>query len=124
MSGILMVVKYSDHHLNTIPTFIWASEHWTKFSPVFKWHSNTRPLAYRTTSDHLNTGLVGYSDPPVHTLEFLKGVKPDVETVKLAKLFLNQNGQLVKGELIDGIFWHLVYMEVRWLFSTSTKRLE
>ena len=45
MSGIQMVVWYSDHHLNTGLVFKWQSEYWTKFSPVFKWHSNKGHLA-------------------------------------------------------------------------------
>ena len=32
------------------------------FCPVFRCHSKTRPFANRTTFDHLNTGLVQYSD--------------------------------------------------------------
>ena len=32
------------------------------FSLVFRCHLNTRPFANRTTSDHLNTRLVRYSD--------------------------------------------------------------
>ena len=40
MSGIQMVVWYSDHHLITSLVFKWWSEYHSKFSPVFKWHSN------------------------------------------------------------------------------------
>ena len=32
------------------------------FCPVFRCHSKTRPFANQTTLDHLNTGLVRYSD--------------------------------------------------------------
>ena len=63
MSSIQMVVQYSDHHLDTGLVFKWWSEYWTKFSPVFKWHSNNRPFGDLTAFDHLNTRLVRYSDP-------------------------------------------------------------
>ena len=63
MSGIQMVVRYSDHHANTGPVFKWWSEYWTKFSRVFKWHSNNGSFGDRTIFDHLNTRLVRYSDP-------------------------------------------------------------
>ena len=41
MSGIQMVVRYSDHHLIT--------------GPVFKWNSNNGPFGDWTTFDHSNT---------------------------------------------------------------------
>ena len=63
MSGIQMVVQYSDPHLNTDPVFKWWSEYQTKLSTGFKWHSNNGPFGDRTNFDHLNTRLVGYSDP-------------------------------------------------------------
>ena len=34
LSGIQMVVRYSDHHLNTGPVFKWWSEYQTKFSKL------------------------------------------------------------------------------------------
>ena len=43
MSGVQMIVQYSDHHLST--------------SCVFKWYSNTGPSGERTSLDHSNTGL-------------------------------------------------------------------
>ena len=63
MSGIQVVVQYSDHHSNTGPVFKWRSEYRTKSSPVFKWHSNNGPFGDHTTFNHLNTRLVRYSDP-------------------------------------------------------------
>ena len=35
--------------------FKWWSENQTRFSPVFKWHSNTGPFGDQTSFDHLNT---------------------------------------------------------------------
>ena len=58
-----MVVWYSDHHLRICPVFKWWSEYRTKFGPVFKWHSNNGPFCDWKTFDHVNPGLVGYSDP-------------------------------------------------------------
>ena len=56
--------KNSDHHLfNNGPVFKWWSEYQTKFSPVFKWHSNNGPFDDHTTFDHSNTRIVQYSDP-------------------------------------------------------------
>ena len=43
--------NHSPSHLNT-----------GLFSLVFRWHLNTEPFANWTTFDHLNTGLVRYSD--------------------------------------------------------------
>ena len=44
-------------------------EYRTKFSPVFKWHSNNGPFGDRKTFDHLNTRLVWNSDP--HCIAFI-----------------------------------------------------
>ena len=63
MSGIQMVVGYSDHHSNTGPVLKWWSEYNTKFSPVFKWHLNNGQFGDRTTFDHSKARLVRYSDP-------------------------------------------------------------
>ena len=63
LSGIQMVVGYSDYHSNTNPVFKWWSKCQTKFGPVFKWHSNTGLFSDQTTFDHLNTRLVRYSNP-------------------------------------------------------------
>ena len=62
MLGTQILVQYSDHHLNTGPEFKWWSEYWTKLSLVFKWHLNKGSFGDRTTTDHLNTRLVWYSD--------------------------------------------------------------
>ena len=70
MSGILMVVGYSDHYLNTGPLYKW----WSEFSWVFKWHLNTGPFSYRAIFDHLNTRMVWYSDP--HCIQKLSKTEP------------------------------------------------
>ena len=49
-------------HMNTGPVSKWWSEYWLKFTPVFKWHLDTRQYCNQTTYDHLNTRLVRYSD--------------------------------------------------------------
>ena len=69
LSGIQMVVWYSDHHSDTGPVFKWRSEYLTKFSLVFKWHTNNGPFGDWTNLDQLNTRLVGYSDPTVQYRE-------------------------------------------------------
>ena len=48
--NIVMVIKQPSHSNTGL------------FCPVFRCHSKTRPFANRTTFDHLNTGLVPYSD--------------------------------------------------------------
>ena len=53
------------------PIFQWWSEYWTKISPVFKWHLNTKLFGDWTTFDLLNTGLVLYSDPHCNENFFL-----------------------------------------------------
>ena len=42
------------------------------FSPVLKCHLNTRPFGNRTGFEHLNTGLVQYSDAHCITIKFVK----------------------------------------------------
>ena len=63
MSSNQMVVQYLDPHSNTGLVFKCWSQYQTKFSPAFKWHSNTGLLGNRTTFDNLNNWLVPYSDP-------------------------------------------------------------
>ena len=63
LSGIKMVVRYLDHHSNTGLVFKRWYEYRTKFIPLFRWHLNAGPFSDQTTFDHLNTRLVGYSDP-------------------------------------------------------------
>ena len=43
ISGIEMVIRYSDQHSNTGPVFKLWYEYQSKFSPVFKWHANRGP---------------------------------------------------------------------------------
>ena len=43
LSGIQMVVWYSDNHLNNGRVFKQWSEYQTKFSLIFKWHLNNGP---------------------------------------------------------------------------------
>ena len=56
MSGIQMVVQYSDHHLDT--------------GPLFKWHLNAGPFSVQTTFKPSNTRLVQYSDP--HSIQMVE----------------------------------------------------
>ena len=54
-------------------------------SPVFKWHSNTRPFVHPTPFDHLNTRLVWYSDPH-STVGIRIPTSPILEGLKCVKL--------------------------------------
>ena len=61
----LLLVWYSDSPVFRTPLIpVWCSNSGlNKFSPAFKWHSNTGPFGERTAFDHLKTGLVWESDP-------------------------------------------------------------
>ena len=60
--GIQVIAWITDLCVNRL--FVWYSGH----------SLNNRPFNYRTCLDHLNTGLVHYSDPTVFFLYFKKNL--------------------------------------------------